>query len=64
MRSWYELGFIKGSFESVKGIISAEWRYENGEFIYTVDLPEGINASFGGEKLEVGKNVFEIKEVI
>ena len=45
----------------MRGKISAEWKYENGEFIYTVDLPEGIDASIGGEKLKVGKNVFTIK---
>ena len=59
-----ELGFVKGDLETVRGKISAEWRYENGEFIYTVDLPEGISASFGGEKLKAGKNIFAIKEVI
>ena len=59
-----ELGYVKGSFDTVKGRISAEWRYENGEFNYTVEVPEGISASFGGEKLEAGKNIFEIKEEI
>ena len=38
--------------------------YENGEFNYTVEVPEGISASFGGEELEAGKNIFAIKEVI
>ena len=56
-----ELGFVKGDLETVRGKISAEWRYENGEFIYTVDLPKGISASFGGEKLKVGKNVFCVR---
>ena len=55
-----ELGFVKGDLETVRGKISAEWRYENGEFIYTVDLPEGIDASLGGEKLKTGKNIFTI----
>ena len=59
-----ELGFVKGDFDTVRGKISAEWRYEDGEFIYTVEVPEGISASFGGEELEAGKNIFEIKEVI
>ena len=59
-----ELGFVKGSFDTVKGRISAEWIYENVEFNYTVEVPEGISASFNGEELEAGKNIFEIKEVI
>ena len=55
-----ELGFVKGSFETVRGRISAEWRYEDGEFIYTVELPEGVSASFGGKKLRTSKNIFTI----
>jgi alpha-L-rhamnosidase len=59
-----ELGFIKGSMETVKGEICAEWRYDGGRFIYTVDLPEGARARFGGEELKAGKNVFTFaKEV-
>ena len=57
-----ELGFIKGSMETVKGEICAEWRYDGGRFIYTVDLPEGARARFGGEELKAGKNVFYICE--
>lgn len=57
-----ELGFVKGSFETVRGKISAEWRYENGEFNYTVEVPEGISASFGGEALSAGKNTFTITD--
>ena len=55
-----ELGFVKGSFETVRGKISAEWKYENGKFTYTVDVPEGISASFGGKELKSGKNIFTI----
>ena len=57
-----ELGFIKGSMETVKGEISAEWRHEGDRFIYTVELPEGVCARFGGEELKMGKNVFYICE--
>jgi hypothetical protein len=57
-----ELGFSKGSMETVKGEICAEWRYDGGRFIYTVDLPEGARARFGGEELKAGKNVFYICE--
>ena len=57
-----ELGFIKGSMETVKGEICAEWRYDGGRFIYTVDLPEGVRASFGNQELKAGKNIFYICE--
>ena len=56
-----ELGFVKGGFETVRGKISAEWKYEDGEFIYTVDIPEGISASFGGKEIPTGKNIFRIR---
>ena len=56
-----ELGFIKGSMETVKGERCAEWKYEDGEFIYTVDIPEGISASFGGKEIPTGKNIFRIR---
>ena len=57
-----EIGFVKGYTDTVRGRIEAEWRYENGEFVYTVTLPEGIRASFDGKPLGVGKNTFVIKE--
>ena len=59
-----ELGFVKGSMEAARGKIFAGWKYEDGKFIYTVDLPKGISASFGGDKLHAGKNVFTITEVV
>ncbi|MBQ8408204.1 MAG: family 78 glycoside hydrolase catalytic domain [Clostridia bacterium] len=57
-----ELGFVKGSMETVKGEIRAEWQYEGGRFIYTVDLPEGVRARFGSQELKTGRNVFYICE--
>ena len=55
-----ELGYVKGSFDTARGRIAAEWKYENGEFIYIVDLPDGILAGLGGEMLHSGKNIFTI----
>ena len=55
------VGFVKGSFQTVRGKISAEWRYERGKFFYTVDLPEGISARFGDEELQAGTNTFTIR---
>jgi len=57
-----EIGFVKGYTVTVRGRIDAEWKYENGKFIYTVTLPEGIRANFGGKHLNVGKNVFHINQ--
>ena len=57
-----ELGYVKGSEETVKGLIAAEWKYENGEFVYKVNLPEGIEAFFNGTKLDIGENTFVVKE--
>lgn len=57
-----EIGFVKGSEETVRGEIRAEWKYENGEFIYTVSIPEGICARFDGALLKSGENVFRIPE--
>ena len=53
-----ELGFVKGSVETIRGKISAEWRYENCKFTYTVEIPDGISASFNGKILKAGKNIF------
>jgi len=53
-----ELGFARGSMETARGKICAEWKYDGSSFIYTVDLPKGVTASFGKEKLKTGKNIF------
>lgn len=54
--------FAKGEIEVEQGTIQIEWKYENGEFIYIVNLPKGIEATFKHEKLSEGKNIFVIKE--
>lgn len=53
-----EIGFLKGSVQTVKGQIEASWAYEDGHFVYTVDLPDGIAASFCGQALVTGSNRF------
>ena len=35
---------VKAEFESVHGLICAEWYYENGKFVYKVTVPEGTEA--------------------
>ena len=57
-----ELGYAKGSMETVRGRINAEWTYDNGEFTYVVTVPEGICATYGCKCLKAGVNTFLIKE--
>ena len=56
-----ELGFVKGSMDTVKGRIEAEWKIENDRFLYTVTVPDGIQANFNGKTLSPGKNQFVIE---
>jgi alpha-L-rhamnosidase len=56
-----ELGSVSGEMKTVRGIIKAGWRYENGGFTYSVTLPSGIAAEFEGQRLVVGENTFFIK---
>ena len=35
---------VKAEFESVHGLIRAEWHYENGKYVYEVTIPEGTEA--------------------
>lgn len=57
-----EVGYVKGEMQTVRGKIAVEWRYEDGKFVYGVQIPDGIEATFEGRKLNVGKNEFIIEE--
>jgi alpha-L-rhamnosidase len=57
-----DLGYAKGSMQTVRGRIEVEWHYENGGFCYTVTLPEGIVASYCGKPLTAGTHTFLIKD--
>ena len=35
---------VKAEFESVRGLIKSAWHYENGEFVYSVTIPENTEA--------------------
>lgn len=56
-----ELGFVKGYEDTARGRIEASWRYENGGFRYIVTIPDGIEATFRGKTLSIGKNEFFIE---
>jgi hypothetical protein len=36
---------VKAEFESPRGLIKAAWCYENGEFVYSVTVPENTEAT-------------------
>ncbi len=54
------LGHASGHTETVAGRIDAAWRFEENGVRYTVTVPEGVEATFRGEKLRTGKNEFLI----
>ena len=56
------LGFARCSMQTVRGIVEAEWTYENGGFTYTVTVPEGICATYDGKPLTAGTHTFYVKE--
>ena len=57
-----ELGYVKGSIQTVRGKIDAEWQTESGGFKYTVTLPENISATFRGRTLKKGINEFFVSQ--
>ncbi|MBE6590381.1 MAG: hypothetical protein E7643_09420 [Ruminococcaceae bacterium] len=56
-----DLGFVKGYVDTIRGRISAEWKYEDGGFTYTVTLPDGVLGEYMGRELTVGENTFFAK---
>jgi len=54
------LKYAKGTMDTARGKIEADWKYQNGEFIYSVTIPKGISAFFKGKQLTVGQNIFKI----
>ena len=55
-----DLKYAKGSMDTVRGKIEADWIYRNNGFFYSVTIPKGITAFFRGRQLENGRNVFRI----
>jgi alpha-L-rhamnosidase len=56
-----EIGYAKGEIQTEKGKIAIDWKYENGKFVYNVEIPSGINATYNDKTLKEGKNQFVIK---
>ncbi|MBR2460371.1 MAG: family 78 glycoside hydrolase catalytic domain [Clostridia bacterium] len=57
------LGYVTGSMQTARGRIDAAWREENGVFVYTVTLPDGIEAIYRGKTLKGGKHQFVVSEI-
>ncbi len=59
-----DLSWVKGQYQSVKGLISSEWKRENGKIILSVMVPEGCSATIitgEGQKTEVGSGKHQFK---
>lgn len=57
-----DIDYVKGSMSTVRGRIDAEWRYTPDGFVYTVNLPRDVKATFRGITLGEGTNKFIISE--
>ena len=57
-----EAGYVWAKMQTVRGEIELGWEYKDGEFLYTVIIPKGIEATYNGQTLCVGKNTFVIKK--
>jgi alpha-L-rhamnosidase len=60
-----DLSWVKGQYQSVKGLISSEWKRENGKVTLDVTIPAGCHASIiTGEKqktkVRAGKHQFKL----
>lgn len=53
-----EMDFCKGSLVTPFGLLEVEWEKTNDSIKYVVDLPNGIDGWFNGNKLLSGKNIF------
>jgi hypothetical protein len=55
------LGSAEGYLDTVRGRIAAEWHFTGDRVTYTVTVPAGVTAYYNGQKLQTGKNIFQIK---
>ena len=56
------IGYVKGHEETVRGRIDAQWHFDGDGFLYRVQIPEGIEAEFRGERLSAGAHEFYLKK--
>lgn len=55
--------YVRGTMNTARGLIEAEWRLDADAFVYKVNIPEGICAKFNGHVLSTGENIFKIKKL-
>ena len=63
-----DLAFAKGSYHSIRGLISSDWKITNGKFHLTVEIPVNSTAeiwipSATGEIIEAGKPIGQYTDV-
>ncbi|MGV8134060.1 MAG: family 78 glycoside hydrolase catalytic domain [Mangrovibacterium sp.] len=59
-----DLSRVKGQYQSVKGLISSEWKREDGKVTLNVTIPEGCHASIiteDGQKTNVGSGKHQLE---
>lgn len=52
------LDWAKGTYKTVKGEISVDWKKQNGKCVLKVSIPDGMNAYRKGVRIPSGENVF------
>lgn len=57
-----DAGYVWAKMQTVSGEIELGWEFKDGEFVYTVIIPETVEAYYEGKKLVCGKNTFVIKK--
>ena len=59
-----ELGFAKGYYDSPRGRISSEWKYDaDGEITYHIEIPEGLCATVripGSEEKKLPGGIYDL----
>ena len=59
-----ELGFAKGYYDSPRGRISSEWKYDaDGEISYHIEIPEGLCATVripGSEEKKLPGGIYDL----
>ena len=64
-----DLKWVKGSYQSVSGLISTEWKHENGTFTLQLSIPANTSATVyipaktENDVTESGKNALKAKGV-
>jgi alpha-L-rhamnosidase len=55
------LSHAEGFIDTVRGRIAAKWVRTDAGFDYTVTVPPTVTATFDGQRLVPGENLFHVK---